>query len=74
MLIEHETFGPETGSPRDRARGWTPCFAAVIRSAGIEGQVIGGALLGCELRVTRRLRATRRLTSGHDTSLLERLS
>ncbi|GLH81813.1 hypothetical protein SSBR45G_67220 [Bradyrhizobium sp. SSBR45G] len=50
MLIEHETFGPETGPPRGRS--WDDAVFRWCNFAQleIEGQMIGGALLGCELR------------------------
>ncbi|CCD86677.1 protein of unknown function [Bradyrhizobium sp. ORS 285] len=50
MLIEHETFTRETGPPRGRS--WDEAVFRWCNFARleIEGQTIGGALLGCELR------------------------
>ena len=50
MLIEHQEFNRDTGPPRSRL--WDD---AVFRWCNfsrleIEGKMIGGALLGCELR------------------------
>jgi uncharacterized protein YjbI with pentapeptide repeats len=50
MLIEHETFGPETGPPRGCSWDGGVFRWCSFAQLDIEGQTISGALLGCELR------------------------
>lgn len=50
MLIEHETFSPEVGPPRGRSWDDAVFRWCSFSQLEIEGAVIGGVLLGCELR------------------------